>query len=415
MHLTFHLLEAAAYRHVGNHDGHAVTHGEKPSTVKVRIERDVLAESMAWVARSLPSRPSVPILAGLLVEAEDGQLVLSGFDYETSVRVTVPAQVADTGRCIIPGRLAAEISSSLPGLPVDLAVDGTKAQVTCGSSHFALQTLPADEYPALPDFPATSGTVRSEVLAQAVAQVAIAAGREDTLPILTGVQMEIEGSTITLLATDRYRLAVRELEWNPRSPEVSAAALVPARVLAEIAKSMTGTDIVVSLPGAGDGIVGFEGGASGGRRRTTTRLLDGEFPKVRRIIPAEASIATRARIDTAGLVEAVKRVALVAERNTPVRLTFCDSTLTLDAGTGDAAQASEAVEARVAGEPVTVGFNPTYLLDGLTAIRAPVAQLAFTQAAKAAELTGLQDVDGDPISEFRYVVVPVRLNNWSRD
>jgi DNA polymerase-3 subunit beta len=357
----------------------------------------------------LPNRPSVPILAGLLVEAEDGQLVLSGFDYETSTRVTVPAQVADTGKCIISGRLAAEISRSLPGLSVDLSADGAKAQVTCGSSHFALQTLPADEYPALPDFPAASGTVRSDVLAQAVAQVAVAAGHEDTLPVLTGVQMEIEGSTITLLATDRYRLAVREFEWNPRSPEVSAAALVPARVLTEIAKATAGTDIVVSLPGAGDGIVGFEGGG----RRTTTRLLDGEFPKVRRIIPAEAAIATKARIDTAGLIEAVKRVALVAERNTPVRLRFCESTLTLDACTGDEARASESLEARVAGEPVTVGFNPAYLLDGLNAIRAPVAQLAFTQAAKAAELTGMQDFDGDPISEFRYVVVPVRLNNWS--
>jgi DNA polymerase-3 subunit beta len=315
MHLTFHLLEAAPCRHVGNHDGPEVTPGESPATVKVRVERDVLAESMAWVARSLPSRPSVPILAGLLVEAGDGQLVLSGFDYETSTRVTVPAQVADTGRCIIPGRLAAEISRSLPGLSVDLSADGAKAQVTCGSSRFTLQTLPADDYPALPDFPAASGTVRSDVLAQAVAQVAIAAGHEDTLPVLTGVQMEIEGSTITLLATDRYRLAVRELEWNPWSAEVSAAALVPARVLAEIAKAATGTDIVVSLPGAGDGIVGFEGGG----RRTTTRLLDGEFPEVRRIIPAEAAIATRARIDTAGLIEAVKRVALVAERNTPRR------------------------------------------------------------------------------------------------
>jgi DNA polymerase-3 subunit beta len=403
MHLTFHLLEAAAWRHVGNHDGPSA--GERPATVKVRVERDVLAEPMAWVARSLPSRPSLPILTGLVVEAEEGQLVMSGFDYETSTRVTVPAQVADTGRCIISGRLAAEICSSLPDLPVDLSVDGVKAQITCGSSHFTLQTLPAAEYPALPDFPVASGTVRSDVLTQAVAQVAIAAGHGDTLPVLTGVQVEIEGSTITLLATDRYRLAVRELEWNPRSPEVSVAALVPARVLAEIAKATTGTDIVVSLPGAGDGIVGFESGG----RRTNTRLIDGEFPKVRRIIPAEAAIATRARIDTTRLIEAVKRVALVAERNTPVRLRFSESTLTLDAGSGDEAQASESLGARIAGEPVTVGFNPAYLLDGLSAIRTPVAQLAFTQAAKAAELTGLQDFDGDPITEFRYVVVPVRL------
>ena len=170
-----------------------------------------------------------------------------------------------------------------------------------------------------------------------------------------------------MLATDRYRLAIRELEWNPQSPDASAAALIPARVLSETAKAMTGTDIIVSLaaPGTGDGIVGFEGEVAGGNRRATTRLLDGEFPKVRGIIPTDAAIATRVRIDTATLVEAVKRVALVAERNAPVRLTFDEDTVTLDAGSGDEAQASESIEARVVGEPVTVGFNPTYLLDGL--------------------------------------------------
>ncbi|GAA3079428.1 DNA polymerase-3 subunit beta [Kribbella aluminosa] len=381
--------------------------------MKFRVERDVLAESVAWAARSLPSRPSVPILAGLLVEAEDGQITLSGFDYETSVRVTVPAQVADPGKCLISGRLVADISKSLPNQPVDIAVDGAKVQVTCGSSRFTLQTLPTEEYPALPTLPAASGTVKADVFAQAVSQVVTAAGREDTLPVLTGVRVEIEGSTISLLATDRYRLAIRELEWNPESPDASAAALVPARVLSETAKAMTGSDVTVSLaaPGTGDGIVGFEGQVSGGNRRATTRLLDGEFPKVRGIIPNDASIATRVRIDTASLVEAVKRVALVAERNAPVRLTFEEDSVTLDAGSGDEAQASESLEARVVGDPVTVGFNPTYLLDGLGAIGTPVAHLAFTQATKPAELTGVRDFDGEPISEFRYVLMPVRLNS----
>jgi DNA polymerase-3 subunit beta len=381
--------------------------------VKFRVERDVLAESVAWAARSLPSRPSVPILAGLLVEAEDGQITLSGFDYETSVRVTVPAQVADNGKCLISGRLMADISKSLPNQPVDIAIDGAKAQVTCGSSRFTLQTLPTEEYPALPELPAASGTVKSDVFAHAVAQVVTAAGREDTLPVLTGVRVEIEGSTISLLATDRYRLAIRELEWNPQSPDASAAALIPARVLSETAKAMTGSDVIVSLatPGTGDGIVGFEGNVSGGSRRATTRLLDGEFPKVRGIIPTDSAIATRVRIDTATLVEAVKRVALVAERNAPVRLTFSEDSVTLDAGSGDEAQASESIEARVVGDPVTVGFNPTYLLDGLNAIGTPVAHLAFTQATKPAELTGVRDFDGDPISEFRYVLMPVRLNS----
>jgi DNA polymerase III subunit beta len=384
--------------------------------VKFRVERDVLAESVAWAARSLPSRPSVPILAGLLIEAEEGQITLSGFDYETSVRVTVPAQVADTGRCLVSGRLVADISRSLPNQPVDISVDGAKAQVTCGSSRFTLQTLPTDEYPALPDMPTATGTVPSDVFAQAVSQVVTAAGREDTLPVLTGVRVEIEGSTILLLATDRYRLAMRELEWNPQSPDASGAALVPARVLHETAKAMTGTDIIVSMSaqtgsGTGEGLVGFEGEVAGGQRRATTRLLDGEFPKVRQIIPADAAITCRVRIDTEALVDAVKRVALVAERNAPVRLTFADDTVTLDAGSGDEAQASESLEATMTGEGVTVGFNPTYLLDGLGAIGTPVAQLAFTQATKPAELTGVPDLEGEPRTEFRYVLMPVRLNS----
>jgi DNA polymerase-3 subunit beta len=385
--------------------------------VKFRVERDVLAESVAWAARSLPSRPSVPILAGLLIEAEEGQITLSGFDYETSVRVTVPAQVADTGRCLVSGRLVADISRSLPDLPVDISVEGSKAQLTCGTSRFTLQTLPTDEYPSLPDMPTAAGTVPSDVFAQAVSQVVTAAGREDTLPVLTGVRVEIEGTTISLLATDRYRLAVRELEWNPQSPDASAAALVPARVLAETAKAMTGTDIIVSLAGTGsvgsggEGLVGFEGEVSGGLRRATTRLLDGEFPKVRQIIPSDDAIMTRVRIETAHLVEAVKRVALVAERNAPVRLTFSEDTVTLDAGSGDEAQASESLEAKVTGEDVTVGFNPTYLLDGLGAIGTPYAHLAFTQATKPAELTGVADLDADHNTDFRYVLMPVRLNS----
>jgi len=168
---------------------------------------------------------------------------------------------------------------------------------------------------------------------------------------------------------------------------------------------------VVALAGAGEGIVGFEGQVAGGQRRATTRLLDGEFPKVRGIIPVPAAVATRVRVETAALTEAVRRVALVAERNAPVRLTFAAEAVTLDAGSGDEAQASEALPAQVVGEPVTVGFNPVYLLDGLTAIGTPVAHLAFTQATKPAELTGVKDFDADPITDFRYVLMPVRLNS----
>jgi DNA polymerase-3 subunit beta len=393
-----------------------VAEEEGVAGVKIRVERDLLAESVGWVARSLPSRPSVPILAGLLVEAEDGQLTLSGFDYETSVRVTLPAQVADSGRCLISGRLVADICKSLPNQAVDLSVDGAKAQLVCGSSRFTLHTLPTSEYPALPPRPAPSGTIRSDVFARAVAQVVTAASRDDTMPVFTGVRMEIEGSTITLLATDRYRLAIRELEWEPDSPTVSATTLIPARVLADTAKAMTGTTIALSLAeregtGENDGIVGFEAQVSGGQRRTTTRLLDGEFPKVRSLMPEASAIRTQVRMETAALIEAIKRVALVAERNAPVRLTFTDNSVALDAGNGEEAQASESIEAHLTGDPVTVGFKPAYLLDGLSAIGTPVAQLAFTQPTKPAELTGVTGLEDEAQTNFRYVLMPIRLNN----
>ncbi|MEV8374213.1 DNA polymerase III subunit beta [Kribbella sp. NPDC056861] len=382
--------------------------------MKVRVERDLLVESVAWVGRSLPSRPSVPILAGLLMEASEGELTLSGFDYETSHRVTLPAQVADPGRCLVSGRLVADIVKSLPHQAIDFSVDGAKAVLVCGTSRFVLQTLPVGEYPALPEQPPSSGAIRSDVFARAVAQVAGSASRDDTMPVFTGVRMEIEGPTITLLATDRYRLAVRELEWEPDEPEASATTLIPARVLSETARAMTGSTLTLSLDrdaAGGDGLAGFAGEVSGGSRWTTTRLLDGSFPKVRNLMPAEDAIETRVRIGTATLVEAVKRVALVAERNAPVRITFTAEGATLDAGNGDEAQASETIETQLTGEPVTVGFNPTYLLDGLHAIGTPVAHLAFTQPTKPAELTGATDLEEAPLTNFRYILMPVRLHN----
>ncbi|MDX6279632.1 MAG: polymerase subunit beta [Kribbellaceae bacterium] len=384
--------------------------------MKVRVERDLLVESVAWVGKSLPSRPSVPILAGLLMEASEGQLTLSGFDYETSHRVTLPAQVADPGRCLVSGRLVADIVKSLPHQAIDFSVDGAKVLLTCGTARFTLHTLPVDEYPELPPQPPTSGALRSDVFAQAVAQVAGSASRDDTMPTFTGISMEIEGSTITLLATDRYRLAVRELEWEPTEPEnpLSTNILIPARVLSDTAKAMTGSALTLSLDqdaAGGDGLAGFAGEVSGGARWTTTRLLDGSFPKVRNLMPAADAIQTRVRVSTATLIEAVKRVALVAERNAPIRITFTPEGATLAAGNGEEAQASETIETQLTGEPVTVGFNPTYLLDGLQAIGTPVAQLAFTHPTKPAELTGATDLEEAPLTNFRYILMPVRLHN----
>lgn len=375
--------------------------------MKFRVDRDVFADAVAWAARSLPVRPSTPVLSGLLIEASDEGLVLSTFDYETSARATLAAEVSDEGKALVSGRLLADIVRSLPAKPVELTLDGARASLTCGSARFSLQTMPVEDYPTLPDMPTAAGTVRSDVFAHAVSQAVTAAGRDDMLPVLTGVRLEIDGSTISLLATDRFRLSIRELEWNPSTPDETLAALVPAKVLADTAKSLTsGSEVTIALSsgGAGEGIIGFEGAAAGGVRRTTTRLLDGEFPKVRSLFPSEH--LTKAMVEKAALVESVKRVSLVAERNTAVQLKFADGVLTLDAGSGEEAQASESIEADIQGEELTTGFNPQFLLDGLTAIDETTVELAFTQASKPVVLSG-SSADTDP--GFRYLLMPRRL------
>jgi DNA polymerase-3 subunit beta len=385
---------------------------ERFSFVKFRIDRDTFADAVAWTARSLPIRPSVPVLAGLLIETSGDGLTLSGFDYETSTRATLPAEVADDGRALVSGRLLSEIVKSLPAKPVDVALDGTKVQVTCGSARFSLQTMPVEEYPQLPDMPTATGTVKADEFATAVAQASAAAGRDEMLPLLTGVRLELEASTISLMATDRFRASLRELSWYPERGDLSAQALVPARVLGDTARSLVaGGDVTIAVSSgeAGDGLIGFEGAVGNGSRRTTTRLLEGDFPRVRQLFQTQAE--TVAYVKTQDFIESVKRVALVAERNTPVRLTFADGQLLLEAGSGDEAQASESIEATINGPDISIGFNPTYLLEGLAVMSDPVVHLSFTQHTKPAAIAGVQEIGAEPDAAFRYLIMPVRLQS----
>jgi DNA polymerase-3 subunit beta len=375
--------------------------------VKFRVERDVLAEAVAWAARSLPARPPVPVLAGLLLTAQEGRLALSGFDYEVSARVELEADVEEAGTVLVSGRLLNDISRNLPNRPVEISTDGQRVSVVCGSSRFTLPTLPVDEYPALPQMPTATGTVPGDVFASAVAQAAVAAGRDDTLPVLTGVRVEIEGDRITLAATDRYRFAVRDLMWKPEQADISAVALVPAKTLQDIAKSLGSGDtvsIALASGGAGEGLIGFEGAG----RRTTTRLLEGEFPKFRSLFPTEFNAV--AAIQTQPFLDALKRVSLVAERNTPVRLNFEQGVLTLEAGSGDDAQATERIDADLEGDDISIAFNPGYLEEGLKAIDSAYAQLSFTTSTKPALLSGKPAVDAEADEAYQYLIMPVRLS-----
>ena len=380
--------------------------------MKIVLERDVLAEAVAWTARALPARPTIPVLAGIRLAAAE-ELVLSSFDYDVSAQATVPVSTEEAGSALVSGRLLAEISKSLPAKPVHITAEDGRAILTCGSATFTLLTMPEDEYPALPEMPPAAGTIGSDAFATAVSQSATAAGRDDTLPALTGVRIEIEGETLTLVSTDRYRLAIRELRWQPAHPDLIAAMLVPAKALADTARSLTNgaqVSIALALPGTegsgsggsgGDGMIGFEGAG----RRTTTRLLSGEFPRYQSLLPKTVNAA--AELSVSVLSESVKRVALVAERNTPVRLTFSAGQLMLEAGTGDEAQAEETIEADFSGDDLSIAFNPQYLLDGLAAIDSDTVRIAFTEPGKPALFTGKPGPDGNP--EFRYLLMPIRL------
>jgi DNA polymerase III subunit beta len=379
--------------------------------VKIRVERDVLAEAVAWTARALPARPTVPVLAGMRLQAS-AELTLSSFDYDVSAQATVPVMAEEEGSTLVSGRLLAEICRSLPAKPVEITAEGGKAVLTCGSATFTLLTMPEEEYPALPEMPEAAGSVGSDAFASAVSQSAAAAGRDDTLPSLTGIRIEIDGDSLTLISTDRYRLAVRELRWSPARPGLSAAVLVPARALAETARSLTsGAEVSIALALPGDatglavggetGMIGFEGGG----RRTTTRLIGGEFPRYQALLPKQ--VTSTAELPTPLLAEAVKRVALVAERNTAVRLAFSPGQLVLEAGTGDEAQAVEVLEAGYEGDELSIAFNPQFLLDGLAALDSDTARMSFTEAGKPALITGKPAPDGEP--DYRYLLMPIRL------
>ena len=374
--------------------------------MKLRVDRDILAEAVTWTARSVPARPPVPVLAGVRLEAKGSSLVLASFDYEVSAHCEVAADVEEDGVVLVSGRLLADIAKALPNKPVDLEVEGNKVAVSCGSARFSLAAMAADDSPALPVMPAVAGTIDAHDLARAVGQVSIAASRDDTLPLLTSVQMEVKGSSLVLMATDRYRLAMRELTWSPSNTELSTTALLKARTLSDVAKSLTSSgDVTVALSSesAASSLIGFEAGG----RRTTSLLTDGDYPPVRRLFPESTSI--HATVGTDELMAAVRRVSLVADRSTPIHMSFTQGNLELDAGQGDDAQATEQLVAHLEGDDISTAFNPGYLLDGLGALNQPYVRLDFTHASKPAVLTGMDSIGGTEDSSFRYLLMPIRF------
>jgi DNA polymerase-3 subunit beta len=375
--------------------------------MKFRVQQSALADGLGWAVRSVSTRPAQPILTGVRLVTSRGEggrdiLTVSGSSPESTSEVDLEVDLADGGEAVIPGRVLAELARSLPDRPVEIVVEGTRVTVSSGHFRSTLPTLPVEDYPSPPTFPQVQGTLPAALFTEAVAQVQVAAGRDDMLPMLTAVRVEVTGDRIVLAATDRYRLAVRELTWSPNDPTVGAVALVPAKPLGDMAKSIGGSTVGLTLEPHLFGV-------AGDNRRATTRLLDGEFPKFQNLFPTV--LPTQARVDTAELVEAVRRVRLVLPPpgRDPITLTFHDGKVELSAGRDADGEATEELPAILTGEPITLGYNPGYLLDGLSALGAPVAVLSFTEPTRPTVLQGAPDTEAEPAAQYRHLLMPMRL------
>lgn len=375
--------------------------------MKFVVERDSLVDAVNWVSKSISNRPITTALLGIVIDASE-EVILSGSDLETSAKAKFKAEVSQKGKVLVPGRLLAEISRSLPAKPISFVLEGSRVLVSAGSAKFTLPTLPLSEYPTLPELPAASGSLNSDSFATAVNQVAVAAGKDDSLPTLTGVFVEINKNQITLAATDRYRLAVKELTWSAQDANIETTSLLRARTLADAAKSLIGsTQVIIALAPVttNEKLVGFisEG------KTMTSRVLDGSFPPFRHLLPSEST--ADAIIEVAPFLDSVRRVALVTDKTVPLRLNFSNNTLQLEAGTGDEAQASEKLDINYKGEDINIAFNPTFLTDGLTAINTAFVHISFTGANKPAVLTGQTEAGSAPITNYKYLLMPMRYSS----
>lgn len=374
--------------------------------MKVEVNSQALADAVAWTTRVIDARPASPILAGVRLKAIDGTLQLSAFNYAISARHHIEAGIDEAGSVLVLGKLLADITKSLPAAKTYLSTDGSTMTITSGKSTFTMQLMPDAEYPDLPVIPAKLGQVDAQTFTQAVTQASVAVSREENRPVLTGIRVQFQGDKVIMSSTDRFRLSRSSFTWTPENPDTNATALVRGALLRDVARSLDEhQNIVVDFDTENPSLLGFENAG----RVSTSQLIDGEFPAVDRLYADEYPI--HAVINKQDLISAIKRVSLVAERNAPIRMAFTSQELTLTAGTADEAQAKEILDIDMDGEDITVAFNPTYLIEGLSAIAEPFVRMKMTTAVKPVEFNGQKESDSAESMDYRYLLVPMRFNS----
>jgi DNA polymerase-3 subunit beta len=377
--------------------------------MKFQVNRDVFSEAVSFAVKLLPQRTTLPILSGVLIETINNGLTLSSFDYEVSAQTEIAADIEEPGRILVSGRLLADIASRLPNAPVEFSSEDSKISVVCGPARFTLLSMPVEEYPTLPTISTQTGLLQAEAFSTAIAQVAVAASRDDVTPVITGVQLEVSENSVSLVATDRYRVAVREVEWDSgdNSGAETLTALVPARTLQEIGKTFghSGTISVAITSGDERELIAF----SADKKTVTSLLIKGNFPPVKRLFPE--TVDNYAVMNTAELIEAVRRVSLVLEREAALRFTFNIDGVTLEAIGSEQAQASETIDAHLSGGDTVVSLKPQFLLDGLGAVHSEFVRISFTKTENPNKpgpvlITSQSSKDQPGADNYKYLLQP---------
>ena len=343
--------------------------------MKFQVNRDVLSEAVSFAVRLLPQRTTTPVLGGILIEADANTVRLSVFDHEVSAQVEIIAQVETPGRTLVPGRLLSDIATKLPNAPVEFKLEGTKVHVACGTTKFALPIMDVAAYPTLPEIPVVSGVVAGDVFATAINQAAAAAMKDDVQPIYTAIQIETTGDELSLLATDKYRMALVEVAWKANPGAEGASVLVPSKTLQEVAKTFANQgDVSLSIINNEERqMVAFQAN----NRSVTALLIKGNYPPIKTMFSTE--VENYSVVSKQDLLESTRRVMLVVQRDHPIKYTFGESTISLESIGNEVAEASESISAELNGEENTLSLKPQYLIDGLAGVHTEFVKIGFTR------------------------------------
>ncbi len=379
--------------------------------MKFQANKDVLSQTVIFVTKLLAPKPATAALSGVRIDvSSSGEVTFASYDHDVSTRTTISVDASEEGAVLVSGRMLAEIVTRLPGDTVTLAVVDAKLVVTSGSSKFSMSLMALNEYPNLPEIPEPIGTFDGETFSEAIAQVGVAALRDDGLPAMMNISVEITATAVSLTATDRYRIASRDIPWTSSSKEDGQQVLVPARVLMEAGKMFNTSDkVTLSLLSGGEReIIAL----SVDSKIVTSSLAKGQFPRVRALLDEKGPGEGFAIVLASDLIDATKRVSLVVERDAVLKYTFTAEGALLETQSGEAATASELVDAHVVGDDVTVWLKPRLVIDGLTGAHSQFVRLGFTSSNEVGKagpvlFTAHSSRDSaEVLKDYRYLMQP---------